>query len=106
MIALAVGKAKSSLLQDRIQPIPKGDREAGKLPVVGEASQPILTPPIRPAARMIMREIVPCCAVVAVILTNRAPLPLAGVGTLLTPSLSTFPYLSQPGMLALLFFKH
>src|SRR5215469_11841476 len=46
---------------------------------------------------MIMREIVPCCAVVAVILANRAPLPLAEVGTPLAPSLSTFPYLSQPG---------
>ena len=77
VIALAVGQAEQALLEDRVLAVPEREREAEPLLVVGDAGQPVLAPVIRPRARLVVAEVIPGIAVLAVILAHGAPLALA-----------------------------
>src|SRR5690606_29157695 len=68
------------LLEDRVAPVPEREGEAERLPVVAEPAESVLVPPVHPRAGMVVREEVPRRAVVAVVLTDRAPGPLGQVG--------------------------
>jgi hypothetical protein len=46
VVALAVGQAEEALLEDRVLPVPEGDREAELLLVVGEPGQTVFPPAV------------------------------------------------------------
>ena len=79
VIAFAVGQTEQPLLQDRILAVPQGDGKAQPLMVVAEAGEAILAPVIGARPRLVMAEIIPGIAVLAVIFAYRAPLTLAEI---------------------------
>src|SRR5277367_3811150 len=81
MITFAVGQAEKPLLEDRIFAVPQRDREAQHAVNVANPGQTVLAPTVCARARLVMREIVPGIAVLAVVFADGAPLPLAKVGT-------------------------
>ena len=101
VIAFAVGQAEGPLLQDRIAPVPKRQREAQHLMVVADAAQPIFAPTVGARAGLVVGEVVPGVAVVAVVLPDRSPLPLAEVWSPLLPGRAILPRLIQPVLLCL-----
>src|SRR5271170_3533382 len=80
MIAFAVGQAEEPLLKNGILAVPQGDREAQHAVDVGNSRQTVLAPTVCARARLVMREIVPGIAVLAVVFADGAPLPLTQVG--------------------------
>ncbi len=79
VVALAVGQAEQSLLEDRIALVPQGHRDAQPLLGVAPATDAVLAPAICTAARVIVRQGLPGGAVRAVVLAHRAPLALGQV---------------------------
>src|SRR5262249_33914280 len=80
VVALAVGKPEKALLQNGIPLVPQGERETEPLAVVGYPGDAVFSPSISPRPGLVVRKIVPGIAVLAVIFTNRTPLPFAEVG--------------------------
>jgi hypothetical protein len=72
VVGLAVGEAEQAFLEDRVLAVPQGERKAQLLLVVGEARQPVLTPVIGAGARLVMAEVVPGIAIVAVVFARRS----------------------------------
>jgi len=85
MVALAVGQAEQTFLQDGVLTVPKGHCEAEPLVVIGEARQPILAPPVGAGAGLVVAEVVPGIAAFAVVLADGSPLALAQVRPPLFP---------------------
>src|SRR5207244_4150441 len=81
-----------ALLQDRVPPVPQCQGQAQPLVDVAESGQAVLTPPVRLRPGMIVRQVIPRVAVGAVVLADRAPLPLADV----RPPPVPLPGLQQP----------
>src|SRR5687767_12797143 len=79
VIALAVGQPEQPLLEDGVTSVPECERKAQALLVVGDAPEAVLAPSVRARARMLVREVVPGIAVVAVVLADGAPLSFAEV---------------------------
>ena len=79
VVALLASKAEGSFLQDRVPPVPEREAKAETLLDVAEARQAVLSPAVRPRPGVVVREVIPCVAVVAVVLSDSAPLPLAEV---------------------------
>ena len=100
MISLTVGEPEQALFQDRVPLVPHRQRKTQSLLVIAEAPEPILTPPVGTGTRLVMGEIVPGVAVVAVVLPDRAPLPLAEVGAPLLPGEVRFARIVQPFLLS------
>ena len=90
VISFGPGQAEQTLFQNRIALIPQRHDKAEPAFAIGEAQQAIFAPAIRPAARMIMREITPAIPVGGIILPNRSPLPLGKIGS------PAFPILIAP----------
>src|SRR5271154_4467042 len=100
MITFAVGQAEKPLLKDRIFAVPQRNREAQHAVDVANPGQTVLAPAVCARARLVMREIIPGIAVLAVIFADSAPLPLAQVGTPFFPrnlGLVAFPQASALG---------
>src|ERR1700689_2069355 len=100
MITFAVGQAEKPLLKDRIFAVPQRNREAQHAVDVANPGQTVLAPTVCARARLVMREIVPGIAVLAVVFADGAPLPLAEVGTPFFPlnlGLMAFPQASALG---------
>ena len=81
VIALLAGKPERPLLEDRVAPVPQRQRQAQPLLDVAEPGEPVLAPAVGAGAGVIVRQVIPGPAVRAVILPDRAPLPLADVGS-------------------------
>ena len=79
VVALAVGEAEHPLLEDRVGAVPERQRQAQPLALVADPGDPVLAPAVRARARVVVGEVVPRVAVVAVVLAHRAPLALAQV---------------------------
>src|SRR5262249_24097598 len=79
VIALTVGQAEQALLEDGVLAIPEGQGETEPLLVVGNAGQSVLAPAVGAGARLVMGEIVPGVAALAVVLADGPPLSLAEV---------------------------
>jgi hypothetical protein len=79
VVALGVGESEEALLQDRVGAVPQRQREAEPTVVVGESREAVLAPPIGARARLIMAEVGPGVAVLAVVLADGAPLSLAEI---------------------------
>src|SRR5438094_2245483 len=70
VIALAVGEAEQALLHDGIDAVPEGQREAEPLLIVGDPGQAVLAPAVRARAGLIVAEVVPGVAALAVVLAH------------------------------------
>ena len=96
VVPLAVGQAEEALLQDRVPLVPQREREAETLLVVADPAEAVLAPAIGPGTGLVVREVVPGVAVLAVVLADRPPLPLAQVGSPLLPRDRLLPGVVQP----------
>jgi len=85
VIALAVREAEQTLFQNRILAVPQRQRQTQALLVIAETGEAVLAPAIDAAARVIVREVVPRVAMLAVVLADGAPLAFAEVWTPLFP---------------------
>ena len=92
VVALRAGQPERPLLQDRVAPVPQRQGQAQPLLDVAEPGQPVLPPPVGPGPGLIVRQVIPRVAVGAVVLPDRAPLPLADV----RPPPVPLPGLQQP----------
>src|SRR5262249_21148447 len=79
------GQAEHPLLEDRVPAVPQRQREAEALLVVGDAGQPVLAPAVRARAGLVVAEVRPGVARVAVVLADRSPLALREIRSPLTP---------------------
>src|SRR5581483_9457768 len=79
VIALAAGQAEEAFFQDRVAPVPEGEREADALVVIGDSGDAVLAPAVSLRARVVVRQVIPRRAVRAVILAHRAPRAFAQV---------------------------
>ena len=95
VIALAVGQAEEALLEDRVLAVPQGQGEAKPLLVVGDAGQAVLPPAVGARAGLVVGEVVPGVAALAVVLAHRAPLALAEVGPPRLPGYGSLPSLFE-----------
>src|SRR5262249_12787861 len=95
VVALAVGEPEQPLLQDGVAPVPESEREAQALPVVRDPAEAVLSPAVGPRPRLVVAEVIPGVAVLAVVLAHRAPLPLAQVRPPLLPRDPQFPDVVQ-----------
>src|SRR4030095_6477223 len=84
----------------RVALVPQRQGKAQLLLVVAESPEPVFAPPVRPRASLVVREVVPRVAILAVVLTDRAPLPLAEVRSPFLPGDLRFARLVQPVLLS------
>src|SRR6185437_469887 len=68
VVAFWTGETEEPFLEDRIAAIPERQPEAEPALPVGDAEETILAPTVDPAARMVVREVVPAIAVGGVVL--------------------------------------
>src|SRR5215472_10246800 len=80
MVALGPRQAEQPLLQDRVAPVPQREREAEAAFPIADAEQSVLAPAIGPAARVVVREVLPAGARLGVVLAYGAPLTLGQIG--------------------------
>src|SRR5215510_3117144 len=85
MITLAVGESKEPLFQNRIALVPESQGKAESLLVIRDAAQPVFAPSIGARAGLVVWEVVPSGAIVAVILSHRSPLAFAKIRSPLLP---------------------
>src|SRR5262249_48851688 len=85
VVRLTVRQPEQPLLQNWVFAVPQGERETQQLPIVRDPRQPVLAPSVGPRAGLLMTEVVPRVAGLAVVLSHRSPLPLAQVGPPLLP---------------------
>jgi hypothetical protein len=88
VVALAVGEPEQPFLHDRVHAVPQGHRKAEDLPVVRDAAEPVLTPAIGARAGLVVAEVVPGVAHVAVVLAHGAPLAFREIRAPLLPRLA------------------
>jgi hypothetical protein len=102
VIAFRVGEAEQPLLQNWIALVPEREREAQPLLVVAQSGDAVFAPAIRARSRVVVREVVPGIAVLAVVLTHRAPLPLAEIRSPFSPWRALLARLSQSRLFGVL----
>src|ERR1039457_6903458 len=102
VIPFAIREPEKPLLQDRVLFVPERESETDALVAIADAADSVLSPAIGARTRMIVRQIVPRVAVRAVVLADRAPLPL---GKIWPPALPVnFPVVA--GLQPLYFGRH
>ena len=79
VVALGPGQAEEALLQDRVLPVPQRQREADLLLAIADAGDAVLVPAIGARSGMVVREVFPRLAVLAVVLAHGAPCAIADV---------------------------
>src|SRR5262249_43145331 len=100
VVAFAVCEAEEAFLEDRVPAVPQSHRKAEGSPVAGDACKAILPPAVGTGAGLVMGEVVPGVAALAVILANGAPLPFAEVGPPLPPGNFLLPGLVEANVLS------
>src|SRR5260370_1867761 len=100
VVAFAVGQAEQPLLQNGVLAIPEGQRETESLMIVGNAGDTVLAPAIGARAGLVVAEIVPGVASLAVVLANRAPLAFAQIRPPFLPRSLALPGFPQPLLLS------
>src|ERR1035441_35167 len=85
MIAFVAGEPEHTLFQNGIAAVPKRQSEHQQLVTVADSRYAVLTPSIRLAARLIVREKVPGISVRTVIFANRSPRAVTDVWPPLAP---------------------
>ena len=73
VVALLVGQAEESLLEERVAAVPDGQRQAEVLEAVAEAGESVLVPSIGAAPGLVVGEVIPGVAVGAIVLAHGPP---------------------------------
>ena len=76
VVAFVAGQPEQALLENCVAAIPQRQRKADALVAVGDTADAVFAPAIRARASVVMRKVLPRCAVWTVVLAHRAPLPL------------------------------
>src|SRR4029079_17898012 len=79
VVAFAARQAEEPFFEDGIAAVPQRDRETDPLMAIGDPGEAILVPAIGARARVVVREVVPCGAIRAVVLAHAAPGALAEI---------------------------
>src|SRR5262249_28715532 len=85
MIALVIGESEEAFFQNWIALVPESQCKAESLLVIRNAAQPVLAPSIGARAGVVVWEVAPSVAIVAVILSHRPPLAFAEIRSPLFP---------------------
>ncbi len=96
VIAFGIGQAEETLLEYRILAVPQSERKAQALLVVTKTGEAVLTPMIGARPGLIVGEVIPRVAGLAVIFADRAPLAFAEVRPPLPPWYPLLTRLGQP----------
>src|SRR5262249_10506329 len=99
VVALLSREAEEALLEDGVHPVPESDRETEDLMAVRDSGDAILVPPVRAAAGVIVRKVIPGSPTGAVVLPHRSPGPLAQIRPPALPVLLPLPGLFEPAFL-------
>ena len=99
VVPLAVGDPEETLLEDGVALVPQREGKTEALLVIREAADAILAPAVGPRPGLVVAKIRPRVAVLAVVLADRAPLPLAQVRAPLLPGSARLSGLVQPLLL-------
>ena len=94
VVAFAVREPEETLLEDRVFPVPEGERKAEALFVIGDPSDTVLAPAIGARTGVIVGKEIPGVTPLAIVLAHRAPLAFAQVGSPLLPGRLLFPRFS------------
>src|SRR5688572_7253635 len=81
VVAFLPGDTEQPLLENGVALVPEREREAQTALPVADAEESILAPSVGAASRVVVREVLPDCAVSGVVLTDGAPLPFGEVRT-------------------------
>jgi hypothetical protein len=106
VIALAIGQAEQTLFEDRVLAVPQSNGKAQSLVVVADPGEAVFTPVIGARAGLVVGEIVPRIAVLAIVLSDRAPLAFAEVRPPLLPRHPLFPRFVETQLLRRLVLGH
>ena len=106
VVALGAREAEEALLQDRVLPVPEGDREADVLVAVRNPHQAVFTPAVGPRAGVVVREGVPGATARAVVLAHGPPLALGQVGPPALPVVGALQVLLEPQSLRVGVLRH
>jgi hypothetical protein len=79
MVAFIIREPKHALLEDWIATVPQREREAQALLFVRNACDPVLTPMVSARSRLLVAEVRPRVAVLAIVFAHCAPLAFAQV---------------------------
>jgi hypothetical protein len=93
----SIRQPEHAFLEDWVAAVPRCKRKAEQLLFIADAGDAILAPVIRAGSGLVMGEIVPGLSILAVVLSNRSPLPLAQVRTPFSPFGRTIAGFLQPG---------
>ncbi len=100
VVALFSGETEEPLFQNGVAPIPHGKRQAEVLVAVGDPADPILTPAVGAASRVVVGKVVPCSSAGTVVLSNRSPGTFAEIGSPVLPIRPAFPVRPDPSRFA------
>src|SRR5215475_1267190 len=95
VIAFTSGETKQSLLENGIFSIPQSEGKTDHLMAVGDTRNAVFIPAVRFRARVIMRQVVPCGAVSAIVFADRSPRALAQIGSPALPMHGAIPRFFQ-----------
>src|SRR5512147_3157622 len=87
VIAFAIGEPEETLLEDRVFPVPKGERKTDSLLLVADPPEPILAPAIGARAGVIVGEEIPRVTPRTIVLADGPPLTLGQIRAPLLPQL-------------------
>src|SRR5215472_5226890 len=100
VVAFAVRQAEKAFFQDWVLAIPQGQSKAEILLIVGNTGEPVFAPAICARACLVVTEILPGIAILAVVLANRAPLTLTYVWPPFSPRYTLQARLLETGSLS------
>ena len=98
VVALVAAHAEEPFFEDGVASVPQRQGKAQHLMAVADSGQAIFIPAIGARAGMVVGKMIPCGAVGAVVLADRAPLPLGEVRAPLSPRRGAGPGLFQTPM--------
>jgi hypothetical protein len=99
VIAFGVGQAEHPLFQEGILAVPQREAEAEMKLLVAEAADAVLAPTVGAAAGVLVREVRPGIALLAIVLADRAPLALAEIWSPAAPATLVRLRLREPAAL-------
>src|SRR5512143_4160678 len=98
VVALKTGQPEEPLFQDRVFSVPEGEGKAEVLVDVRYTPKTVFAPAVGAGAGMVVREILPCLAALAIVLTDCTPLTLAQLWAPFFPEDLVCPVLLKPNL--------
>jgi hypothetical protein len=95
VVGLAVRQPEHAFFEDGVPAISQSQAKAQQLVLIAHAGKTVLAPMVGTRSRLVMSKVVPCIAILTVVLANCPPLALAKVGSSLSPRLLARAYLLE-----------